>query len=91
MLGLSANPVWVMMNRLFSAVLFSAAASQTAPAQTAPYDLILRNGRIVDGTGSPWYRADIAIRGDAIVRIAPTINEPAEVWAFAFSIIGPLG
>src|SRR6202020_1596234 len=26
------------------------------------YDLIIRNGRIVDGTGSPWYGADIAIR-----------------------------
>ena len=43
----------------------------------APYDLIVRNGRIVDGTGSPWYRADMAIRGDVIVRIAPAIAEPA--------------
>jgi dihydroorotase/N-acyl-D-amino-acid deacylase len=41
------------------------------------YDLVLRNGRIVDGAGSPWYRADVAIRGDTIVRIAPSIREPA--------------
>jgi N-acyl-D-amino-acid deacylase len=46
-------------------------------AQTPPYDLVLRNGRIVDGTGSPWYRGDVAIRGDTIVRIAPSITEPA--------------
>src|SRR5213080_5406433 len=38
---------------------------------------LLRNGRIVDGSGSPWYRGDIAIRGDTIVRIAPSITEPA--------------
>jgi N-acyl-D-amino-acid deacylase len=46
-------------------------------AQAPPYDLILRNGRIVDGTGSPWYRGDVAVRGDAIMRIAPTITESA--------------
>jgi dihydroorotase/N-acyl-D-amino-acid deacylase len=43
----------------------------------ATYDLVLRNGRIVDGTGSPWYRGDIAIRNDSIVRIAAAITEPA--------------
>jgi dihydroorotase/N-acyl-D-amino-acid deacylase len=25
------------------------------------YDLLIRNGHIIDGTGSPWYVADIAI------------------------------
>ena len=46
-------------------------------AQSTPYDLILRGGRIVDGTGSPWYRADIGVRGDAIARIAPFIADEA--------------
>ncbi|HUG99111.1 MAG TPA: D-aminoacylase [Gammaproteobacteria bacterium] len=46
-------------------------------AETADYDLLLRNGRIVDGTGNPWYRADVAIRGDTIVLIAPSIDTPA--------------
>lgn len=41
------------------------------------YDLIIRNGRVLDGTGAPWFRADIAIRGDAIVRVARTIEDPA--------------
>src|SRR5262249_3394252 len=45
--------------------------------QAAAYDLILRNGRVVDGSGSPWYRGDVAIRGDTIVRIAPSITESA--------------
>ncbi|MDB5809723.1 MAG: N-acyl-D-amino-acid deacylase [Betaproteobacteria bacterium] len=55
-------------------VLFSLG---TARAAETPYDLVLRNARVVDGTGNPWYRADIAIRGDVIARIAPSIDEPA--------------
>src|SRR5689334_929476 len=47
------------------------------PTTAQPYDLVLRNARIVDGTGSPWYRGDIAIRGDTIARIALVISEPA--------------
>lgn len=48
-----------------------------APAQNPTYDLVLRNGRIVDGSGSPWFRGDVAIRGDSIVKIATSIGESA--------------
>lgn len=51
--------------------------AQTQKAQGPAYDLIIRNGRVVDGSGSPWYRGDIAVRGDTIVRIAARIAEPA--------------
>ncbi len=34
-----------------------------------PYDLVIRGGRIMDGTGNPWYRGDIAVRKDRIVLI----------------------
>jgi dihydroorotase/N-acyl-D-amino-acid deacylase len=53
------------------------AAVVAMSAQTAPYDLVIRNGRVIDGTGSPWYRADVAIRGDVIARIAPSMTDPA--------------
>jgi len=33
------------------------------------YDIIIRNGRIVDGSGSAGYNADVAVKGDRIVRI----------------------
>ena len=46
-------------------------------AQAPTYDVILRGGRIVDGTASPWYKADLAIKGDTIVRIAPAITDTA--------------
>lgn len=38
-------------------------------AQSPSYDVIIRNGRIVDGSGNPWYSADIAIRADRIAAI----------------------
>src|SRR3954451_542538 len=50
----------------------------TARAAEAPYDLVLRNARVVDGTGSPWFRGDLAIRGDTIEKIAPAITSPAK-------------
>src|SRR5438128_1274589 len=46
-------------------------------AQTPAFDLVIRHGRIVDGTGSPWYVGDIGVRNDTIVRIAPRIDAPA--------------
>src|SRR5262245_48743900 len=63
----------------WSGVLAAALLAALSPIQAAekPYDLVLRNARIVDGTGSPWYRADLAMRGDTIARIAPSIAEPA--------------
>jgi N-acyl-D-amino-acid deacylase len=62
----------------FVSVAILAAVLVALPAAQAPsYDLLIRNGRVVDGAGNPWYRADVAIRGDAIARIAPAISDPA--------------
>ncbi len=60
-----------------TALAIAAVAATISFGQVPPYDLVMRNGRIVDGTGSPWYRSDLAIRGDLIARIAPRIDEPA--------------
>jgi N-acyl-D-amino-acid deacylase len=41
-----------------------------ATAQAPPdYDLIIANGRVIDGTGNPWIYADIAVRGDSIAAV----------------------
>jgi dihydroorotase/N-acyl-D-amino-acid deacylase len=37
--------------------------------QDATVDVLLRRSRVVDGAGTPWYFADIAIRGDSIVAV----------------------
>src|SRR3954468_7802460 len=68
------------MRAIIASVLAAAslALAVAAPrAQTPQYDLVIRNGRIVDGTGSPWYLGDLAVRNDTIARIAPRIDAPA--------------
>ena len=59
------------------AIIVVAMASALVYAQGPRYDLLIRNGLIVDGTGNPWYRGDLAIRGDTIARIAPRIDAQA--------------
>jgi N-acyl-D-amino-acid deacylase len=36
---------------------------------TPVYDLVIINGRVVDGTGNPWFRADVAVKDGHIARI----------------------
>jgi N-acyl-D-amino-acid deacylase len=49
----------------------SSAVPVPTPATVGEYDLIIANGRIVDGTGATWYYGDLAIRGDRIAAVAP--------------------
>jgi N-acyl-D-amino-acid deacylase len=41
------------------------------------FDIIIRNGRIVDGSGSPWYSGDVGIRGERIAAIGNLRNAHA--------------
>jgi dihydroorotase/N-acyl-D-amino-acid deacylase len=67
-----------MKTRRFSVLLLVAIVfSVVLYAQQTSYDLVIKNGRILDGTGSPWFRGDVAIRGDSIVKVAPHIDEAA--------------
>src|SRR5438067_3297324 len=50
-------------------VLPLAVAPIVNDAAPAVYDLIIRNGRVIDGTGRPVFNADIAIKDDRIARI----------------------
>lgn len=35
------------------------------------YDLLITGGRVIDGAGNPWQRADVAIEGERIVAVSP--------------------
>lgn len=39
------------------------------PAAAQHYDLLIRNARVIDGAGTPWFKADLAIQGDTIAAI----------------------
>lgn len=52
-------------------VLVGCASAGPSPLsdRDRPFDLLISNARIVDGTGNPWFRGDIGIRGDRIAEI----------------------
>jgi N-acyl-D-aspartate/D-glutamate deacylase len=50
-----------------------------ATAQTpGPFDILITNGRIIDGAGNPWYHADIAITGDRIAAMGRLADATAK-------------
>jgi dihydroorotase/N-acyl-D-amino-acid deacylase len=61
------------VSRLFHAPGLPAAESAASP----PYDYLLINGRLVDGTGNPWRKVDVAVRGDRIAAIGDLKGQPA--------------
>jgi dihydroorotase/N-acyl-D-amino-acid deacylase len=60
---------------LIAAASAVALAIGTGPAAQSPaFDIVLLDGRIVDGTGNPWFIGDVGITGDTIAAIAPHLD-----------------
>ena len=64
-----------MLLRIGLSLVLLAGVSAQTPQQ---FDILIRNGRILDGTGNPWYRADIGIRGDRIAAMGSLGNATAK-------------
>lgn len=54
---------------LISGVLFSSCRKAEMK-----YDLVIKNGRVLDGSGNPWFRADLGIRGQRVAAIRDRID-----------------
>lgn len=80
--------------RRTAAALLTAAASLSGVSgcggeAPAPMDLLIRNARVVDGAGGPWFRANVAISGDTIVSVGPAEPPAAEVLDAAGMTLAP--
>lgn len=54
--------------------VMAAVAPRAAGQSGTRYDILLRGGTVVDGTGAPRIARDVAIRGDRIVAVAPSLD-----------------
>ena len=58
----------VLCGVLLAATVVALASAQQ-PAAPQSFDLLIRNGRVLDGTGNPWFPADIGVRDGRIVAV----------------------
>ena len=63
-------------------------ASPAHPRRTSePFDVLITNGRVVDGTGAPWFHADIGINGDRISAIGELAGRKATTTIDASNLV----
>jgi N-acyl-D-amino-acid deacylase len=69
-----------MRMRIFPLALLALVApfALSGAAQPPAFDILIRGGRVLDGTGNPWYRADIGITGDRIRAVGSLSNATAK-------------
>jgi N-acyl-D-amino-acid deacylase len=59
------NPAVLRLWLLTASIIFACSSRSLAE----DHDLVIRRGRIVDGSGNPWFAGDVAIRGERIVAV----------------------
>ncbi|MDP2320729.1 MAG: D-aminoacylase [Acidobacteriota bacterium] len=62
-------------------------APGSTPAASAGFDVLITGGRIVDGTGAPWYVGDVGITGDRITAVGQLAGQAAKTTIDATNLV----
>src|SRR4051812_15502975 len=74
------------MKRLLFSSLLALTALECAAGQ---YDILIRNGKIMDGSGNPWFYGDVALKGDRIAAIGHISQDVATIIDATGLIVAP--
>jgi N-acyl-D-amino-acid deacylase len=85
----------IVLTGMLCALAACQSTTPAAPAQTAnqaqatdsPFDVLILNGRVVDGTGAPWFYGDVGITGDRISAIGELDGRTAATTIDAANLI----
>jgi N-acyl-D-amino-acid deacylase len=69
---------WLRLAALSACFLCASALGEEGLGAEGPFDLIIANGHIIDGTGSPWYSGDVGIRSGRIAAIGNLAGSAAK-------------
>jgi len=67
---------WLIIFSALIVVVFS--FTVCSQIEVGKFDILIKNGKIVDGTGNPWFYGDVGIRGDKIVEMGNLARKTAD-------------
>lgn len=68
-----------VLGLLLAAGMLADPGGALAQEERGPFDVLIVDGRVIDGTGNPAFPADVGVRGDRIVEVAPDLGDaPAD-------------
>ena len=68
-------PSSALLGALLALLVLPTGLSARQAVEAPPaYDVVIRNGRVLDGAGNPWIRADVAVRAGRIVRVGRVLG-----------------